>query len=361
MAQHNALCGMLARGTFAWLYWQLVKQLRLGMIGGGTVGLSTLTLLWKRKALFEHMGYKLSIAPVLVRDPGKTRVHEFAGVTFTDNPSVLEDADVLFDMMGGTSKVLEFIEPHLKAGKPVVTANKAVLAERWDVLKPYAQNGQLYYESSVMAGTPVIGPLTGTLRSSDALELHAILSGTCNYILTRMESGASYESALNEAQELGYAEDPPTLDVGGFDAAHKLCVLARLTVDPDFKWESLEIKGIDGLSSERVLEAVQQGKRVKLVGSILPNGSSWRAVVRPVILEADHPLAQSASSRNAMVFTGDASGTVIIQGGGAGGLVTASAVVGDLIDHLAGVSGHKPRPDMTAVPVGYAHEQFEEI
>jgi homoserine dehydrogenase len=352
---------MLARGALAWLYCQLVKQLRLGMIGGGTVGLSTLTLLWKRKALFEHMGYNLSIAPVLVRDPGKTRVHEFEGVTFIDDPTVLEGADVLFDMMGGTSKVLEFIEPHLQAGKPVVTANKAVLAERWDVLKPYAQNGQLYYESSVMAGTPVIGPLTGTLRSSDALELHAILSGTCNYILTRMESGASYESALNEAQELGYAEDPPTLDVGGFDAAHKLCVLARLTVDPDFKWESLEIKGIDGLSSERVLEAVQQGKRVKLVGSILPNGSHWRAIVRPVILEADHPLAQSASSRNAMVFTGDASGTVIIQGGGAGGLVTASAVVGDLIDHLAGVSGHKPRPDMTAVPVGYACEQFEEI
>ena len=188
----------------------------------------------------------------------------------------------------------------------------------------------------------------------------------CNYILTRMESGASYELALNEAQELGYAEDPPTLDVGGFDAAHKLCVLARLTVDPDFKWESLEIKGIDGLSSAnggsaRVLEAVQQGKRVKLVGSILPNGSSWRAVVRPVILEADHPLAQSASSRNAMVFTGDASGTVIIQGGGAGGLVTASAVVGDLIDHLAGVSGHKPRPDMTAVPTHHSFERFEEI
>jgi homoserine dehydrogenase len=352
---------MLVRSAFAWLYWQPVKQLRLGMIGGGTVGLSTLTLLWKRKALFEHMGYNLSLAPVLVRDPGKTRVHEFEGVTFTDDPNVLEDADVLFDMMGGTGKVLEFIEPHLKAGKPVVTANKAVLAERWDVLKPYAQNGQLYYESSVMAGTPVIGPLTGTLRSSDALELHAILSGTCNYILTRMESGASYNDALNEAQELGYAEDPPTLDVGGFDAAHKLCVLARLTVDPDFKWESLEIKGIDGLSSERVLEAVQQGKRVKLVGSILPNGSHWRAVVRPVILEADHPLAQSASSRNAMVFTGDASGTVIIQGGGAGGLVTASAVVGDLIDHLAGVSGHKPRPDMTAVPVGYEYERFEEL
>jgi homoserine dehydrogenase len=352
---------LLVCRPFAWLYWQAVKQLRLGMIGGGTVGLSTLTLLWKRKALFEHMGYNLQIAPVLVRDPGKTRVQEYEGVTFTDDPSVLKDADVLFDMMGGTSKVLEFIEPHLRAGKPVVTANKAVLAERWDVLKPYAQNGQLYYESSVMAGTPVIGPLTGTLRSSDALELHAILSGTCNYILTRMESGANYNDALNEAQELGYAEDPPTLDVGGFDAAHKLCVLARLTVDPDFKWESLEIKGIDGLSSERVLEAVQQGKRVKLVGSILPNGSSWRAVVRPVILEADHPLAQSASSRNAMVFTGDASGTVIIQGGGAGGLVTASAVVGDLIDHLAGVSGHKPRPDMTAVPVGHKFEQFEEI
>jgi homoserine dehydrogenase len=338
-----------------------MKRLNLGIIGGGTVGSSALSLLWKRKALFEHMGFDINLTPVLVRDTSKTRDYEYPNVTFTDDPSKLEQADIILALMGGTTKVLEFMRPHLEAGKPIVTANKAVLAERWDVLKPYAEKGQLYFESSVMAGTPVIGPLCGTLRSSDTLELHAILSGTCNYILTRMEAGSSYEGALSEAQAFGYAEDPPTLDVGGFDAAHKLCVLARLTVDPDFAFESLEVKGIEGLSSERVLEAVRNGKRVKLVGSIVPKNGKWQAKVRPVILEADHPLAQSASSRNAMIFNGDACGTVIVQGGGAGGMVTASAVIGDLIDHLAGVSGHKPRPEVTKVPVGFDAEVFEEI
>jgi homoserine dehydrogenase len=191
--------------------------------------------------------------------------------------------------------------------------------------------------------------------------LHAILSGTCNYILTRMEAGASYAQALEEAQEKGYAEDPPTLDVSGTDAAHKLCVLARVTVDPDFAWANVQIKGIDTLQSDRVLEAVREGKRVKLVGSITPAASGWDARVRPVLLEADHPLGQSASHRNAMVFVGDASGTVIVQGGGAGGLVTASAMVGDLIDHLAGVTGHEPRPDAAPAPKGHQAEVFAEL
>lgn len=338
-----------------------MKRLNIGIIGGGTVGSSALSLLWKRKALFEHMGFDLHLSPVLVRDPNKTREFEYPNVTFSDDPAVLEQADIVLALMGGTTKVLEFMLGQLKAGKPIITANKAVLAERWDALKPYSENGQLYFESSVMAGTPVIGPLCGTLRSSDTLELHAILSGTCNYILTRMEAGASYDDALIEAQDLGYAEDPPTLDVGGFDAAHKLCVLARMTVDPDFAFAKLEVKGIEGLSSERVQTAVKNGKRVKLVGSIVPNGSEWQAKVRPVILDADHPLAQAASSRNTLLFNGDACGTVIVQGGGAGGMVTASAVIGDLIDHLAGVSGHKPRPEVTKVPVGFYAEVFEEI
>ena len=338
-----------------------MKRFRLGIIGGGTVGSSVLTLLHRRDHLFEALGYDLELLPVVVRDAKKPRPTEHPQASFTSDPGVLEDADIILEMMGGTTRTLERVLPHLQAGKAVITANKAMLAECWDVLKPFAVNGQLYYESSVMAGTPVIGPLTGTLRSSRTLELHAILSGTCNYILTRMEAGASYAQALEEAQEQGYAEDPPTLDVSGTDAAHKLCVLARISVDPDFAWSALETQGIDTLQSDRVLDAVKQGKRVKLVGSITPDVGRWRARVRPVLLEGDHPLAQSASHRNAMVFNGDASGVVIIQGGGAGGLVTASAVVGDLIDYFAGVSGHKPRPEPTPVPTDHQAEAFEEL
>jgi homoserine dehydrogenase len=338
-----------------------MKRVSIGLIGGGTVGANVLTLLHRRERLFNALGFELHLLPVVVRDLNKRRPHEHPNASFTTDASVLQDADVILEMIGGTDRTLERLLPHLNAGKPVITANKAMLAECWSELKSFAVNGQLYYEASVMAGTPVIGPLTGTLRSSNPLELHAILSGTCNYILTRMEAGVHYDDALQEAQAKGYAEDPPTLDVSGTDAAHKLCVLARVTVDPDFDWKKLEIKGIDDLNQEKVLEAVKQGKRVKLIGSITPDTQGWRARVRPVLLEADHPLAQSDSSRNAMVFNGDASGVVIVQGGGAGGLVTASAMVGDLIDHLAGVTGHEPRPEAAPIPAEHQAEEFEEI
>ncbi len=338
-----------------------MKRINIGLLGGGTVGANVLTLLHRRERLFNALGFQLNILPVVVRDLNKPRAHEHPNISFTDDASVLDNADVLIEMIGGTSKTLARVLPHLKSGKPLVTANKAMLSENWSELKQFAKDGQLYYEASVMAGTPVIGPLTGTLRSSNPLELHAILSGTCNYILTRMEAGASYEQALEEAQAKGYAEDPPTLDVSGTDAAHKLCVLARVTVDPDFAWESLEIRGIDDLPREKMQTALREGKRLKLVGSITPSGATWRARVRPVLLNPEHPLAQSAATRNCMIFAGDASGTVIMQGGGAGGMVTASAVVGDLIDHLAGVTGHEPRPEAAPVPNDYVPEEFEEL
>ena len=169
------------------------------MIGSGTVGSSVLGLLETRSSMFLSQGFKTKLLPVLVRDPSKTRADVPSGTQFTSDPSVLEDADIIFETMGGTSKALELVVPQLTDGKILITANKAMLAECWDVLKPFMMNGQVYCEASVMAGTPVLGPLTGTLRSSNTLELHAILSGTCNYILTRMESGATYADALSEA------------------------------------------------------------------------------------------------------------------------------------------------------------------
>jgi homoserine dehydrogenase len=337
-----------------------MRRVRIGVIGSGTVGSSVLGLLETRAGLFLSQGYKTKILPVLVKNPNKARPNIPQTIQFSADKDVLEDADIIFETMGGTGTALELVLPHLQDGKILVTANKAMLAECWDVLKPFMMAGQIYCEASVMAGTPVLGPLTGTLRSSNTLELHAILSGTCNYILTRMENGASYTAALLEAQDKGYAEDPPTLDVSGTDAAHKLCVLARITVDPDFVWERVQVRGIDGIDQSRILEAVRQGKRVKLVGSIVPENGVWAAKVRPVLLDGEHPLAQSAASRNAMIFHGDASGIVILQGGGAGGVVTASAMVGDLIDHFAGVTGHQPSPKAT--PVSKHHpEAFLEL
>ncbi|HWG84873.1 MAG TPA: homoserine dehydrogenase [Deinococcales bacterium] len=335
-----------------------MKTIRLGLLGCGTVGAGFLTLLHRRRHLFEALGVHLELLPVLVRDPRRQREHEHPAVAFTSDPADLAGADALVEVMGGTDRPLELVLPALTAGKPVVTANKAMLAERWDHLRDHARAGRLYYEAAVMAGTPVVGPLSTTLRSSAPVALHALLSGTCGYIVGRMEGGADYHSALREAQALGYAEDPPTLDVGGWDAAHKLTVLARLTVDPQYQFGQVAVQGIEGLDGGLVRRAIAEGKRVKLVGSIVPEAGGWKAAVRPVLLPATHPLAQ-AGERACLLYRGDACGTVVLSGGGAGSLVTASAVLGDLLDLLSGRPGHLPAPAVAPLPASSVGEGFE--
>jgi homoserine dehydrogenase len=359
--QSTTLDGSSVRHVRRRVKLRRVKRLTVGVIGGGTVGSSVLTLLHRRESLFHALNTKLEVLPVLVRDPRKIRETEMTGVQYTSDPAVLERADILIEVMGGTTKALELLQPHLAAGKPVITANKALLAERWDALQPFATRGQLFFEASVMAGTPVITLFCTTLRSSALLELHAILNGTCNYILSRMEEGFEYAAALEEAQRLGYAEDPPTLDVAGIDAAHKLCVVARLAVDPNFKWSDMQIQGIERVTPDVMRRARERGQRLKLVGSLVADGGRWSARVRPVLLPDSHPLASSGASRAAMVVHGDACGEVFVQGGGAGGLVTASAIVGDLISYVEGCPGHTPRATAVRVPQGFEGDKLEEL
>lgn len=330
-------------------------------MGGGTVGASVLTLLHRSEGLLAAMGVSVELLPVLVRDPAKPRAHEHPAATFTADPAAHAHADVVVEVMGGVESALDRLAPHLAAGRPVVTANKAVLAECWGELQPHAAAGRLYYEAAVMAGTPAVGPLATTLRASTPVELHAVLSGTCNHILSRMEAGADFGAALAEAQARGYAEDPPTLDVGGFDAAHKLTVLGRLAFDPDLALADVEVRGIDAMPDGAVLDALGRGARVRLVGSIVPDGARWRASVRPVELDSGHPLAALPAGRGGLLFRGEECGTVFLSGGGAGGSVTASAVVGDLLDLLAGRPGHTPRPVAARPPLGADGETLAEV
>jgi homoserine dehydrogenase len=336
-----------------------MTKIRLGLLGGGTVGSGFLTLLHRRVELLEGLGLEVDLLPVVVRNPARRRQHEHPNVTFTSDPEVLAGADLLVEVMGGVDTALERVLPHLRAGKPLVTANKAMLAEGWSDLKEHAVQGRLYFEAAVMAGTPSIQPLATTLRASRPQEVHAVLSGTCGYILAKMEDGSSYQTALREAQELGYAEDPPTLDVGGWDAAHKLTVIARLTIDPDFRYEQVEVRGIDSLSAGAVHDTALRNRRVKLVGSLLPEGSGWKAIVRPVSLPANHPLAAGSPTTSTLLFVGDASGPVILSGGGAGSLVTASAVLGDVLQCLNGHPGHTPAPMRAAATAGPQLEALE--
>ena len=313
----------------------------VGVLGGGTVGASVLQLLERRAGTLEAMGVRLRVAGVLVRDAQRPRDVPDPSL-LTDDPAFLNGCGLVIEALGGVDRPLELLTPYLNSDRPLVTANKAMLAERWDVLKPHALAGRLYYEASVMAGTPVIGPMSTVLRASRFESLAAVVNGTCNYILGQMEGGGSYQDALAEAQRLGYAEDPPTLDVGGWDSAHKLAVLARFCADGDFPLGAISVTGIEALTPQDLQAARARGERYKLVARLERAGEGWRASVAPESLPLDHPLVTAGSSRNALVYHGEECGDLIFAGGGAGGLITASAVVGDVLDYLIGFPGHVP-------------------
>ncbi|MFC6617236.1 homoserine dehydrogenase [Deinococcus radiophilus] len=325
-----------------------VREVTLGLLGCGSVGSAILELLERRRQTFADMGVRIQVAGVLVRDASRPRDVP-RGTPLTDDPSFLNKCAVVIEVMGGTERPLELLRPYLCSGRPVITANKALLAECWDDLRPFALAGQLYYEASVMAGTPVIGPMSTVLRASTFQRFQAVVNGTCNFILTRMEQGLDYPEALAEAQALGYAEDPPTLDVGGFDSAHKLAVLARFCADGRFPFQAVSVQGIEHLTQPDIQAAAARGERYKLVAELMRTADGkedswegWQAKVHPLSLPGDHALCSTAGSRNAMLFEGDECGPLLFAGGGAGGMVTASAVVGDLLDWLIGFPGHVP-------------------
>lgn len=329
--------------------------LRIGLFGVGTVGTAFAELVRSRSDLV--------LAKALVRDPAKPRrIAHPDEVLTTDVDEVLGASDLIVELMGGTDFAVTAALEALDRGLPVVTANKAALAERWDAYEPALRSGRLYLEASVMAGVPVIGPVTGALRGSSPHEIHAVLNGTCSYVLSRLEQGASYAGALGEAQRLGYAEADPSLDVAGIDAAHKLSILARLTVDPELTWAHVRERthGIELLTPGIVHEAMEDGGRLQLVGSIVPSESTWTARVRPVYLPAGHPLAGGDEVQASLVYRG-AGGEVQLSGPGAGGVQTASAVLGDVLAAAAGRPGPAPLTRPAPHPVGVALEDLGEL
>lgn len=311
------------------------------MLGCGTVGQNVLRLLRKREAIFADLGVKLEVAGVLVRDLGSVRDVP-VGTPLTDDPAFLNGCGLVIEVMGGIERPLSLLMPILKSDRPVITANKALLAERWDVLREHALDGRLYYESAVMAGTPIIGPMSTVLRASGFVGLQAVLNGTCSYILGQMEEGKPYAQALQEAQALGYAEDPPTLDVGGFDTAHKLAVLARFCADGDFPYSAVQVQGIEGVTLADIAAAREAGEKIKLIASLSREGDGWKATVAPTRLPLSHPICKVGDGRNALVYEGEECGPLVFAGGGAGGMVTASAIVGDVMDSVLGFPGHVP-------------------
>ncbi|HLR46947.1 MAG TPA: homoserine dehydrogenase [Deinococcales bacterium] len=319
------------------------------VLGAGTVGSSLL------QRLETDPGFR--VEKVLVRDSGRDRGLKLAPGTLTTDPAAaLSGSGIVVELLGGTDLAVELMLQALGEGRSVVTGNKAALAEHWDEFVPYLEAGTLYFEAAVMAGTPAVAPLTGVLRGSEPLQLDAVLNGTCSFIIGRLAEGEEFASALAAAQELGFAEADPTLDIGGFDAAHKLALLGRLAFDPDLTWEAVAAAthGIEELTPAAVRAARADGFSTVLLCSILPGQSGWEAAVRPALLPAGHCLDGLQAGRNGFVFSGRQSGEVCVSGPGAGGDSTASAVMADLLDIRAGRRGPAPLAAARPLPLDYA-------
>jgi homoserine dehydrogenase len=328
------------------------RPVRVGVLGAGTVGAALL------RAMARHP--ELEVTAVLVRDLGRRRALGAHPPTLTTDPEqVLEGADVVVELIGGVERATDLMAAAAARGARLVTANKAALAERWATWAPWVRAGRVGFEAAVMAGTPVVGPLAGALRGSRLVSLEAVLNGTCAYLIGEMERGIPFAVALAEAVRLGYAEADPALDVDGLDAAHKLTLLARLTVAPDLPWAQVraQARGIRDLTPAYLRAERAAGRRVRLVAYLEPDGDGgWRAGVEPRSLPEAHPLAWLGEGRNALVYRGEGAGEVWIAGPGAGAEATASAVLSDVLQAARGEPGPRPplRPQepLRAGPLG---------
>jgi homoserine dehydrogenase len=260
------------------------------------------------------------------------------GVLATDAQEVFGDKDIhiVIELIGGTGIAKKFMEAALRAGKSVVTANKALLAKHGAELFEIAdKNGvDLFYEASVCGGIPIIKALREGLVANPIKSIYGILNGTCNYILTRMErEGIAFDPVLKDAQKLGYAEAEPSLDVDGWDTAHKAIILAQLAFGGKYTVEEVHVKGIRGLDGQDVLFAADFGYRIKLLAVMKRVGPEGVEVsVEPTLIPADHLLSKVDMSFNAVLVNGEVVDETMYYGRGAGKLPTASAVVADVAD-----------------------------
>ena len=316
---------------------------RVGVLGCGTVGSALISLVQaQRDAVASRTGLALEIARVAVRDLDRPRSVELPqSVVTTDATGLVTDpeVDVVVEVMGGIDPARSLVRAALAEGKPVVTANKALLAAHGaELFEAAAAAGvDLLFEAAVAGGIPVVRPLRESLLGEPVERVIGIVNGTTNYFLTRMsESGADYAEALAEAQALGYAEADPTADVEGLDAAAKIAIVASIAFGVDVTGADVSAEGITGITAADIAFAARHGFVVKLVAAAEriegPDGDEVSARVHPVLVPRHHPLASVRESFNAVFVQGGAVGDLMFYGRGAGGDPTASAVLGDLVD-----------------------------
>lgn len=330
---------------------------RVGILGAGTVGAALIgRLIADRDAIRLKSGVDLEVKRVAVNDLAKQRPFALKSDRMTqDAMSVVTDPsiDVVVELMGGLDPAGDLVLTALRSGKPVVTANKELIATRGQEIAEAAKRAgvSVMYEAAVGGGIPVIRPLTESLAGEDIDSVSGIVNGTTNYILTAMaERGQSYDDALREAQDLGYAETDPADDVSGRDAAFKTAILASLAFGERVPPWEVQCEGIEGVSTRDIADATGRGEVIKLIGSAERVNGAVRASVGPRSLPAAHPLAGISGVTNAIFIEGPSVGRLLFTGPGAGGQPTASAVLGDLIQVASRGRGprqrspHDPKP-----------------
>lgn len=340
----------------------MTDALKVAVAGLGTVGAGTVKLLAEQAdVITARCGRPVRVTAVSARSRTKDRGVDLGGLAWYDDPLVLAreaDADVVLELVGGSDGIAKSIcEEAIRAGRHVVTANKALLAHHGAALaeKAEAAGVQLAYEAAVAGGIPIIKALREGLAANRISRVYGILNGTCNYILSTMrETGRDFADVLADAQRLGYAEADPSFDVDGIDAAHKLALLTSLAFGTRVDFESVYIEGIRHVSALDIEFAEELGYRIKLLGIARETDKGIEQRVHPCMVRASAPIAVVEDVYNAVVAEGDYVGRSVYEGRGAGAGPTASAVVADVMDIAAGRHAFTfgvPAKDLKPLPV----------
>jgi homoserine dehydrogenase len=343
----------------------MTAPLRVALLGCGVVGSSVVRLLGEQQADLAHrVGAPVELAGIAVRRPALRRDVEVDPALVTTDAEALvtrDDVDIVVEVIGGIEPARSLLLAAFAAGKPVVTANKALLASDGATIHDAAAKAgvDLYFEASVAGGIPLLRPLKESLAGERISRVLGIVNGTTNFILTRMdETGAGFAEALDEATALGYAEADPSADVEGFDAAAKAAILASIAFHSRVTVEDVHREGIVDVTAADIASAKAMGRVVKLLAICERAGSGVSVRVHPAMIPLTHPLASVRDAFNAVFVEGESVGQLMFYGRGAGGLPTASAVLGDVVAvgrNLRSGSrgaGESAYASLTALPMG---------
>ena len=309
-------------------------MIKVGIIGVGTVGTSVVQILKDNADVISaRAGVDIVVKSGVVKNLQKERGLD---ITLTDNVDDIindDEIDIVVELMGGVEEPFEVVKKALKSGKAVVTANKALLAYHRYELQEIAKDKAFEFEASVAGGIPIITALRDGLSANHIESIMGIMNGTCNYMMTKMTNeGVAYDAILKESQELGYAEADPTFDVGGYDAAHKLLILASIAYGIDAKPEDILIEGIQNITQDDIAFAKEFGYAIKLLGIAKKDKTQVELRVHACLIDENEMIAKIDGVMNGISIVGDKVGETLYYGPGAGGDATASAVVANIID-----------------------------